>query len=104
MGTAMTTGGRGKDKLMATRTRTGAATEGKTASKPAERKANAAAPARFGAIRRLARDTYQETKKIVWPDRETTRNLTVVVIGLSVFLGAILGGVDALFVRLWQLF
>jgi preprotein translocase subunit SecE len=61
-------------------------------------------PGVVGGIQRIARDTYQETKKVVWPDRETTRNLTLVVIGLSVFLGALLGGVDALFARLWQLF
>lgn len=96
----MTTGGRGKDKLMATRTRPGAAADQR---KPVAERKTAAAPQRFAGVRRLARDTYAETRKIVWPDRETTRNLTVIVIALSVFLGALLGGVDALFVRLWQL-
>jgi preprotein translocase subunit SecE len=61
------------------------------------------APARFAGVQRLARETYAETKKIVWPDRDSTRNLTLVVIALSVFLGLLLGGVDALFVRLWQI-
>ncbi|MBA3643527.1 MAG: preprotein translocase subunit SecE [Chloroflexia bacterium] len=35
-------------------------------------------------------------KKINWPDRETTKNLTIVVIGISVVLGILLGGVDFL--------
>lgn len=61
------------------------------------------APARFAGVQRLARETYQETKKVIWPDRDETRNLTIVVIGLSIFLGLLLGGVDALFVRLWQM-
>ena len=75
---------------MATRTRT------RTPEKQAT-------PSRFAGVQRLARDTYSETKKIIWPDRDATRNLTLVVIGLSIFLGLLLGGVDALFVRLWQM-
>ena len=49
-------------------------------------------------IRRLAREIWSESKKVNWPDRETTRNLTVVVIGISIVLGAALGGID------WVLF
>ena len=32
-------------------------------------------------------DTRSEMKKVTWPDQETTRNLTIVVIGISVVLG-----------------
>ncbi|MCC6312494.1 MAG: preprotein translocase subunit SecE [Thermomicrobiales bacterium] len=39
-------------------------------------------------------DTVAELKKVNWPDRETTKNLTLVVIGISVVLGLLLGGVD----------
>ena len=49
-------------------------------------------------IRRLAREILSESRKVNWPDRETTRNLTVVVIGISIALGAALGGID------WVLF
>jgi preprotein translocase subunit SecE len=41
-------------------------------------------------------------KKITWPDKDATRNLTIVVIAISLILGLLLGGVDAAFVRLWQ--
>jgi preprotein translocase SecE subunit len=49
-------------------------------------------------------DTISEMKKITWPDQETTRNLVIVVIGISVFLGILLGGVDYLLVQLLGLF
>ncbi|MCS7245992.1 MAG: preprotein translocase subunit SecE [Thermomicrobium sp.] len=58
---------------------------------------------RLAALRRLMADLRAEWRKITWPDRETTRKLTLLVIGLAAVLGAILGAVDALFVRLWQL-
>jgi len=60
-------------------------------------------PSRLAALRQLATDIRAEIKKVIWPDRETTRKLTILVIGLSVALGAVLGAVDALFVRLWNL-
>lgn len=52
--------------------------------------------ARTDGVRRLYRDTVAELKKINWPDRETTKNLTLVVIGISVVLGILLGGIDYL--------
>jgi preprotein translocase subunit SecE len=55
---------------------------------------------RTEAIRRLARDTWSEAKKVNWPDKETTRNLTIVVIGISVVLGLLLGGIDWALVKL----
>ncbi len=58
--------------------------------------------ARLAGLQRLFKDTVSEMKKISWPDRDATRNLTVVVIAISVALGLALGGVDAAFVRLWQ--
>lgn len=39
-------------------------------------------------------DTVAELKKVNWPDRETTKNLTLVVIAMSVVLGLLLGGID----------
>lgn len=58
--------------------------------------------ARFAGLQRSARETVSEIKKVTWPDRETTRNLTLVVIAISVALGLLLGGIDAIFVRLWE--
>lgn len=60
--------------------------------------------ARTESVRRLARDSWSEMKKVNWPDRETTRNLTVVVIGISAVLGLLLGGIDFLLVKLLDVF
>jgi preprotein translocase subunit SecE len=43
-----------------------------------------------------------EARKIVWPDRETTRNLTIVVIGISVVVGMLLGGIDFLLQAIFE--
>lgn len=74
------------------------ATRSKSKGKTTERESSS----RFGNLKQLVRDTKNEIKKVTWPDRETTRNLTIVVVALAAFLGALLGGVDALFVRLWE--
>jgi preprotein translocase subunit SecE len=50
----------------------------------------------------MLRDTIAEIRKVTWPDQQTTRNLTIVVIVISVLLGALLGGIDAIFVRVWE--
>ncbi|HYP60589.1 MAG TPA: preprotein translocase subunit SecE [Thermomicrobiales bacterium] len=55
-------------------------------------------------LRGLVQDTMSEMRKINWPDQETTRNLTIVVIGISVALGILLGGIDYLLVQLLGLF
>lgn len=49
---------------------------------------------RYSGLERWYQDTASEMRKIVWPDRETTKNLTIVVIGISVVLGILLGGID----------
>lgn len=80
-------------------------------AKPAAEKgkgAQAAQPSVFAqrieGIRRIARDTISEAKKVNWPDKETTRNLTFVVIGISVVLGLLLGGIDYALVKLLDAF
>jgi preprotein translocase subunit SecE len=55
-----------------------------------------------GRLQSLVRDTASEIRKVTWPDGDTTRNLTVFVVALSIFLGALLGGIDAIFVRVWE--
>jgi preprotein translocase subunit SecE len=74
------------------------ATRTKTKGKAPER----AASSRLASVKRLARDTSSEIKKVTWPDRDTTRNLTIVVVAISTVLGLLLGGIDAIFVRLWE--
>jgi preprotein translocase subunit SecE len=48
-------------------------------------------------------DTVAELKKVTWPDRETTKNLTLVVIAISAVLGALLGGLDWVLQQLFAL-
>ncbi len=66
-----------------------------------------AAPAqKTGRIARLQtqiRDIQSELRKVTWPTREETRNLTIVVIGISVFLGAVLGGMDFFLAYIYQI-
>lgn len=58
--------------------------------------------ARTQSVRQLFRDSWSEMKKVNWPDQETTRNLTVVVIGISVVLGVALGGIDYVLQKLFE--
>ena len=43
-----------------------------------------------------------ENKKVIWPDRESTRNLTLVVIAVSLVLGILLGGIDYVLFQLFE--
>ncbi len=79
------------------------------AARPAPDRGRAAAPEkrsvltdRTQGIRKLYNDTRAEMRKITWPDRETTRNLTIVVIAISVALGLLLGGIDFVLFQLFQ--
>jgi preprotein translocase subunit SecE len=51
---------------------------------------------RFGRLRGNIRDIMSELRKVTWPTREETRNLTIVVIGITATIGAALGALDAL--------
>ncbi len=57
---------------------------------------------RGGRVRKIFDDTRAEMKKITWPDRETTRNLTIVVIGISIVLGILLGGIDYVLFQIFE--
>ncbi|HEU0164874.1 MAG TPA: preprotein translocase subunit SecE [Thermomicrobiales bacterium] len=57
---------------------------------------------RFEPIRRFTRDTMAEIKKVNWPDQQTTRNLTIVVIAVSAGLGLILGGMDFVLLKIFE--
>ena len=39
-------------------------------------------------------DIITELRKVVWPTRQDTVHLTIVVIVVSVIIGAMLGGID----------
>jgi preprotein translocase subunit SecE len=53
-------------------------------------------------IGQIIRDTRSEIKKVTWPDRETTRKLTLLVIGVSIVLGLLLGGIDYFLLKLFE--
>jgi preprotein translocase subunit SecE len=55
-------------------------------------------------LRRFYRETRAEINKVVWPDRETTMNLTLLVIALSVVLGILLGGIDYVLFEIFEAF
>jgi preprotein translocase subunit SecE len=52
---------------------------------------------------RLVRETRAELRRVVWPTREETTRLTVVVIAISVVVGLILFTADSLFLSLYTL-
>ena len=58
--------------------------------------------ARTQSVQRLFRDSMSEIRKVNWPDQETARNLTLLVIGISVVLGIALGGIDYVLQRLFE--
>lgn len=53
-------------------------------------------------LRRWYNDTRAELRRVTWPDRDTTRNLTFVVIAVATFLGILLGGIDYLLFQLFE--
>lgn len=57
---------------------------------------------RFEGLQRFTREIVAENKKVIWPDRESTRNLTLVVIAVSVVLGILLGGIDYVLFQLFE--
>lgn len=46
------------------------------------------------------REIISELKKVTWPSREETTNLTVIVLVVSVAVGIFLGAVDYIFTQL----
>ena len=57
---------------------------------------------RFEGLQKFIRETMAEIRKVIWPDRETTRNLTLVVIAVSIVLGILLGGIDYVLFQLFE--
>ena len=52
---------------------------------------------------RYVRDTRAEIAKVAWPSVETTRNLSLIVIGVTVVMSIGLGLADFIFSRLIEL-
>ena len=56
-----------------------------------------------GGLQRWLRETRGELRKVIWPTREEALRLTYVVIGLSLAMGALLGGLDFILNSLYGL-
>ena len=54
-------------------------------------------------VQRFVRETRSELKKVTWPTRVQTRNLTAVVIAVSAAVGAGVGLVDLVFKEFFSL-
>jgi preprotein translocase subunit SecE len=82
----------------------------KSGARPANANAKTKAPEsrlhplkrRMESLQRTFRETRAEMSKITWPDQQTTRNLTIVVIGLSIVLGLFLGGIDYILLKILE--
>jgi preprotein translocase SecE subunit len=46
---------------------------------------------------RFLMDVISELRKVVWPKREDVINLTIVIVIVTIAVGAVLGGIDFLF-------
>jgi len=53
----------------------------------------------FRRLSRFTEEAYSELKKVTWPTREQTRNLTVLVFVVSGVVGAYIAIFDLLFSR-----
>jgi preprotein translocase subunit SecE len=45
-------------------------------------------------LSRFAKDSKSEMDKVEWPSRKETRNMTIVVLGLTAVMAAVLGALD----------
>ncbi len=50
----------------------------------------------------LVRELRGEVRKVVWPSRRETANMTMFVLAISAGLGVFLGGVDFVFAELFR--
>jgi preprotein translocase SecE subunit len=57
----------------------------------------------IGRMQTLLEGVVAEIRKVTWPSRSETRNLTIVVIGISVLIGGLLGLFDLLLVGVIRL-
>jgi len=55
-------------------------------------------------IQNYIKDTKGELKHVTWPTKEQTINFTLIVIALSLVVGALLGVFDFIFTTLLKIF
>lgn len=52
----------------------------------------------------IVRDVIDELRKVTWPTREETIKLTMIVIVISLLIGAYIGIIDVLLTKLLEMF
>lgn len=57
---------------------------------------------RMTGVKGFYNDTMSEIRKVIWPTREQTINLTLLVIAVSVVIGSVLGGLDYVLLQLFE--
>lgn len=57
---------------------------------------------RMSGVKGLYNDSMSEIRKVIWPTREQTINLTLLVIAVSVVIGGVLGGIDYVLLQLFE--
>ena len=56
-----------------------------------------AAPKKDNIITRYVKETRAELRKVTWPTRQEALNLTLIVVGFTIFMAALLGIIDYIF-------
>lgn len=54
-------------------------------------------------ITRYFKETIAELKKVSWPTRQEALNLTLIVVGFTIFMAILLGLIDYIFARIFGL-
>jgi preprotein translocase subunit SecE len=68
---------------------------------PAPRASGGAQASRGSILRpRFATDIISELRKVIWPSRDDVFHLTVVIVIVTIIIGAVLGGIDFAFGKL----
>ncbi len=55
------------------------------------------------AIIKYLKETRAELKKVNWPSRQEATNLTLIVIAVTTFMALLLGLIDYIFAKLFEL-
>ena len=58
---------------------------------------------RDNVIVRYFKETRAELRKVHWPTRKEAINLSLIVLGVTLFMAALLGAIDYLFAQMFSL-
>jgi len=72
-------------------------------ARPASKRVAAAGPSRENRLVRYLKEVRAEIRKVTWPSRPVARNLTIIVITVTVLASVVMGLLDFVFSRLFAL-